>query len=215
MDDVVRAWVDGWVVSRGAAPPRVEPWGYTIDVGQPDHVSRHVLRAMDEELDEVTVRKVAEPVTGAGVWLKLFAEPARVGPWLGDGWSFEPEPSFLMSAALADEPAPPVPDGYRLRTWHRGGVIRALLTAPDGSMAARGQIAPTGATAVADQIETAAAHRRKGFGRLVMQALAQEAVAQGAEIGVLAATPAGRTLYESLGWRIEAPLTSAKCTRRR
>ncbi len=207
----MQAWVDGWVVSRGAAPPLVEPWGFTIDVGAADHVTRHVLSAMNDELDEATVRKVAEPVTGAGVWLKLFAEPTRVGPWLGEGWEFRPDPSFLMSAALAYGPTLPVPDGYRLRTWQQGGVVRALLAAPDGSLAARGQIAPTGATAVADQIETAPAHRRKGFGRLVMQALAQAAVAQGAETGVLAATPVGRTLYEALGWRVEAPLTSAKC----
>ncbi|WP_405924013.1 GNAT family N-acetyltransferase [Streptomyces sp. NBC_00035] len=222
MDKIVRAWVDGWVVSRGAAPPVVEPWGYTVDVGQPEHVSRHVLGMTNEAVEEATVRKVADGVTGAGVWLKVFAEPSTVGPWLGEGWWIDPEPGYLMSVPLTDasERAAPgsrglgvsVPDGYRLRTWSRGGVTRVLLAAPDGSWAARGQIAPTGETAVVDQIETAARHRRRGLGRLVMRTLTQAAVAQGAVTGVLGGTPDGRALYESLGWRVEATLTSAKFT---
>ncbi|MFD9326958.1 GNAT family N-acetyltransferase [Streptomyces sp. NPDC060065] len=242
MDKIVRAWVDGWVVSRGAAPPVVEPWGYTVDVGQPEHVSRHVLGMTNEAVEEATVRKVADGVTGAGVWLKVFAEPSTVGPWLDEGWWIDPEPGYLMSVPLAGapEPAAPdgsapgsrtpdghthevsvpnghtlaasVPDGYRLRTWSRGGVTRVLLAAPDGSWAARGQIAPTGETAVVDQIETAARHRRRGFGGLVMRTLTHAAVAQGAVTGVLAGTPDGRALYESLGWRVEATLTSAKFT---
>ncbi|MFF3483407.1 GNAT family N-acetyltransferase [Streptomyces sp. NPDC002701] len=216
-NEVVRSWVDGWVVSRGAAPPVVEPWGYTVDVGLAQHVTRHVLGATEDRVEEATVRKVAESVTGAGVWLKVFAEPARVAPWLGEGWWVDPEPGYLMSTPFTAEPAPPappVPDGYRLRTWSRGGVTRVLLAAPDGSCAARGQIAPTGATAVADQIETAPAHRRRGLGRFVMRALAHAAVARGAGTGVLAATPEGRGLYESLGWSVVARLTSARCTGR-
>ncbi|GAB3007296.1 hypothetical protein GCM10023080_086140 [Streptomyces pseudoechinosporeus] len=213
MDRTVRAWVDGWVVSRGAAPPVVEPWGYTVDVGLPEHVTRHLLAATNEAVEEAVVRKVASGVTGAGVWLKVFADPSVVGPWLGDDWWVDPVPGFLMSAPLtADTPAPPVPDGYHLRTWSRGGVIRALVTATDGSWAAHGKIAPTGTTAVADQIETAPAHRRKGLGRLVMGTLARAALAQGAETGVLGGTPEGRALYESLGWKVVAPLTSARFT---
>ncbi|WAU84955.1 GNAT family N-acetyltransferase [Streptomyces sp. Qhu-G9] len=214
MNEIVRAWVDGWVVSRGAAPPVAEPWGYTVDVGQEQHVTRHVLGMTQERVEEATVRKVAEAVTGAGVWLKVFAEPARVAPWLGDGWWVDPEPGYLMSAPLTPVPAPPVPDGYRLRTWSRGGVTRVLLADADGAWAARGQIAPTGTTAVADQIETAPAHRRRGLGRFVVRTLAHAAAVRGAETGVLAGTPEGRALYESLGWSVKAGLTSAKFTGR-
>lgn len=74
-----------------------------------------------------------------------------------------------------------------------------MLAASDGSWAARGQIALPGATAVADQIETSPAHRRRGLGRFVMRTLAHVAAEQGAETGILGATPEGRALYESLG----------------
>jgi GNAT superfamily N-acetyltransferase len=226
VNQLVRAWVHGWVVSRGAAPPMAETWGYTVDVGLPDHVSRHVLGATNDEVEEATVRKIASAVTGAGVWLKVFAEPTVVGPWLGEGWWVDPEPGYLMSVPLpvprsvslsgsdarTTAEAPSVPDGYRLRTWSRGGVTRVIVVAPDGSWAARGQITPTGATAVVDQVATSPDHRRKGLGTLVMHTLTRAALDQGAERGVLAGTPAGRALYESLGWTVAAPLTSAKFT---
>ncbi|MFE9229703.1 GNAT family N-acetyltransferase [Streptomyces massasporeus] len=54
-----------------------------------------------------------------------------------------------------------------------------MVAAPDGSLAARGQIAPTGGTAVADQVETAPGHRRKGLGSVVMRTLQNAAVRQG------------------------------------
>ncbi|MFK4098539.1 GNAT family N-acetyltransferase [Streptomyces sp. NPDC019531] len=209
MDGVVRAWVDGWVVSRGAAPPEREPWGFTVDVGLVAQVSRHVFDALGDRVDEGVVRKVAGGVTGAGVWLKVFQDPAVVGGWLGEGWWVDPEPGYLMTVPLTGARAD-VLDGYRKRVWSVGGVTRVLVAAPDGSLAARGQVAPTGATAVFDRIETAPAHRRRGLGGTVMRTLQTAAATAGARTGVLAGTPAGRALYESLGWHVEAPLTSAK-----
>ncbi|MFI6851667.1 GNAT family N-acetyltransferase [Streptomyces sp. NPDC050416] len=210
MDRTVQAWVDGWIVSRGAAPPVTEPWGCTIDVGTNGHVTRHVFGATGDDLDETAVRKVAGAVTGAGVWLKAFRDPSVVAGWLDDSWWIDPEPGYLMTVPLTSADVPDVPDGYRLRSWSRGGVTRVMVAAPDGSLAARGQIAPTGVTAVADQIETAPEHRRKGLGSLVMRTLQSAAVRQGAHTGVLAGTPAGRGLYEALGWEVAAVLTSAK-----
>lgn len=212
MDGLVRAWVDGWVVSRGAAPPVREPWGFTVDVGLVDQVSRHVFDALGDDVDETVVRKVAGGVTGTGVWLKVFRDPAEVGPWLGEGWWIDPEPGSLMTVPLtaASPESTYVPPGHRMRDWTVGGVTRVLLAAPDGSLAARGQVTPTGATAVFDRIETAPAYRQRGLGSVVMRRLQEVAAAAGAETGVLAGTPAGRGLYESLGWRAEALLTSAK-----
>ncbi|WP_329487388.1 GNAT family N-acetyltransferase [Kitasatospora sp. NBC_01246] len=209
-ENVVRSWVDGWVVSRSAAPPIVEPWGYTVDVGLTDHVTRHVLDATGDAVREADVRKVAGAVRARGTWLKVFADPAVIAPWLGPDWWVDDEPAFLMTVRLTPAPGLTAPAGYRLRTWARGEVVRALVTAEDGALAARGQIGVCGATAVADQIETSAEHRRKGLGSLVMRALAGAAHDRGAQTGVLAGTPDGRALYSTLGWRVLAPLTSAK-----
>ncbi|MEU7722729.1 GNAT family N-acetyltransferase [Streptomyces tibetensis] len=210
MNGTVQAWVDGWVVSRGASPPLAEPWGWTIDVGTYGHVTRHVFGATGEDLDETTVRKVAAAVTGHGVWLKAFRDPEVVSGWLDDSWWIDPEPGYLMTVPLEADGAPDAPDGYRLRAWSRGGVTRLMVAAPDGSLAARGQIAARGEIAVVDQIETAPEHRRRGLGSLVMRTLQHTAAQQGARTGVLAGTPAGRGLYEALGWDVVATLTSAR-----
>ncbi|MCX5423579.1 GNAT family N-acetyltransferase [Streptomyces sp. NBC_00078] len=210
MDEVVRAWVHGWVLSRRAAPPMAEPWGWTVDVGLVDQVSRHVFGATNDDVDENTVRKVAGSVSGAGVWLKVFQDPSVAREWVGAGWWVDPEPGHLMTIPLTGAEETEVPYGHRLRCWTRGGVTTVLVAAPDGSLAARGQIAANGATAVADRIETAPAHRRRGLGSVVMRTLQRAAAEQGAETGVLAGTPAGRALYEALGWRAVAPLTSAR-----
>ena len=66
--EAVGAWADGWAVSRGAAEPVPRPWGFTIDVGLPEHVMGHVLTTADE----ATVRKITESATTPGAWLKAF-----------------------------------------------------------------------------------------------------------------------------------------------
>lgn len=202
--EAVEAWVRGWALSRGAAEPAPSAWGFTIDVGLSQHVMRHVLTAADEP----TVRKITEDATAPNVWLKAFVPPETLTPWLTPGWSLSAGPGFLMSGPLRASGAE-VPDGYQLRTWSRAGVTRALVRTPDGAFAARGQVAVTGSTAVVDQVETDPAHQRRGLGRVVMATLADVAAGQGAAVGVLGATPDGRALYERVGWRVLAPLTSA------
>ncbi len=200
--ELVRAWVAGWTVSRGTPSAVEEPWGLRVDVGLPDHVVRHVL----PDADEVTVRKVAGTVTAPGTWLKAFVEPELMAGWLGAGWTND-APGFLMATELR-RGTPRTPDGYTLTSDTTAGVTRIRVLAADGSLAARGQCAPVGGVSVVDQIETAAGHRRRGLGSLVMGALADAALDRGAGTGLLGGSTEGRALYETLGWRTHAPLAS-------
>ncbi|WP_237296840.1 GNAT family N-acetyltransferase [Streptomyces sp. 3211] len=183
-------------------------WGFTIDVGLAGHVMRHVLHSADE----ATVRRVTEHATAPGVWLKALVPPETLEPLLAPGWHLAGGTGYLMSASLPVAPTrarPGAPGGYRLDTWTRAGVTRALVRTADGAFAARGQVAVTGLGAVVDQVETDPAHQRRGLGRLVMDRLTAAAAEQGATAGVLGATPDGRALYETMGWRTLAPLTGA------
>ncbi|MFV2120603.1 GNAT family N-acetyltransferase [Streptomyces sp. Act-28] len=201
--DITAAWVQGWAVSRGAPPPVEEPWGYRIDVGLGRHVFRHVL----PEPDEPTVRKLCETVTQPYAWLKVLAAPEDVARWITPGWAVPDDPGFMMYTDLRPGPAPTLPAGYTLHTEVHEGVHLVRVLARDGSLAARGQVAPTGRTAVFDQIETYEAHQRRGLGSTVMRLLHDAAAGAGATTGVLSATVQGRALYESLGWRYQGPLT--------
>ncbi|MGW4379504.1 GNAT family N-acetyltransferase [Kitasatospora sp. NPDC004531] len=206
---LVRSWLSGWTASRGAADPRPEPWGWTIDVGQPRHPWRHVLPAPTEP----DVRELTAGTTVPWTWLKLFDADERALPWIGPGWHVD-VPGHLMSCRLRPETPAAVP-GYRITSWSRGGVIRAMVRTADGAFAARGQIGLGAGTepggpplAVADQIETAPEHRRRGLGTLLMRTLQSEAHAAGARTGLLVGTTQGRALYTALGWQWHAPMLS-------
>ncbi|MFB6893363.1 GNAT family N-acetyltransferase [Kitasatospora sp. NPDC056327] len=202
VNEVVREWVEGWILSRGAADPVDEPWGWTVDVGQAAQVARHVL----PEPTEADVRKLVAATTAPGTWLKLFADDDTVRPWLGPGWRHD-VPGYLMTVPLAAAD-PVVPAGYTLTSWQRGGVVKVLVRTAEGHYAARGQLAVTGATAVADQIETAPEHRRRGLGSLVMRSLQDAGHRGGATTGILVGTPDGRALYTALGWTVRATMAS-------
>ncbi|UUU38225.1 GNAT family N-acetyltransferase [Streptomyces sp. NBC_00162] len=202
ISELVRMWINGWVVSRGSSDPIDEPWGWTIDVGQPKHVARHVL----PEPAEADVRKIVAATSAPGTWLKLFAEDQAILPWVGPGWRCD-SPGFLMTCHLAPE-RPEAPAGYTLTSWSRGGVSRVLVRTRAGHFAAGGQIAQAGGHVVVDQVETAAEHRRKGLGGLVMRTLQSTAYEAGARTGLLVGTPEGRALYSSLGWTMRSPMTS-------
>jgi ribosomal protein S18 acetylase RimI-like enzyme len=197
---LARAWVAGWAVSRGTAPPVEQAEGFRIDVGLPNHVARYVLL----DSGEAAVRRVAGAVTVPGTWLKAFVAPEVVAPWLPPGWTAGP-PAFLMATDLRPS-AVRAPDGYALTSETLAGVTFVRVLSADGAVAARGQIAPTGESAVVDQVETGPAHQRRGLGSLVMRTLANDAVARGASTGVLGASTEGRALYEALGWRTHAQL---------
>ncbi|MFI6104282.1 GNAT family N-acetyltransferase [Streptomyces sp. NPDC051310] len=200
---ITDAWVRGWAVSRGTPAPVPRPWGYRIDVGLPGHVLRHVLPHPDEQ----SVRALCAAVTRPGAWLKVLAAPEEVAGWITPGWRVPDDPGFMMFTALRATPAPAPPEGYARETGTRDGVFRVRITASDGSLAARGQIAPTGRTAVFDQIETYPGHQRRGLGSVVMRTLATAGAAAGADTGVLSATTQGRALYSALGWEYQGPLT--------
>ncbi|MEV4470271.1 GNAT family N-acetyltransferase [Nonomuraea salmonea] len=202
----VRAWVDGWVISRKAPRPVREPWGLRVDVGLPGHVARHVVAAPTPEI----LRRLTATIRTPGTWLKLCAPAEAVEPLLPAPWAVQ-DREFMMTARLTRDPVP-APPGYTLAVTTRAGVTVARLLTAAGEVAARGQFAVAGRTAVVDQVETAAGHRRRGLGTVVMKTVATTAASMGATTGVLVATAQGQALYSTLGWSLHTPVTAAVLT---
>lgn len=202
----VRAWVDGWVISRNAPRPVREPWGLRVDVGLPGHLSRHIVAAPTPEI----LHHLTGVLTTPGTWLKLCAAAPAVAPSLPGRWAVQ-DPEYMMTAPLSRH-VPDVPAGYTLAVTTRAGVTAARLLTAAGEVAARGQFAPAGRTAVVDQVETAAGHRRRGLGTAVVRTLMSTAASMGARTGVLVATAEGQALYETLGWTLHTPMTAAVLT---
>lgn len=72
---------------------------------------------------------------------------------------------------------------------------------------ASGKVAIYGDYAVFDQIETHAAHRRRGYGRLLMQSLAARAKEYPVTTGLLLASTDGQRLYTKMGWSSVSAVT--------
>lgn len=154
------------------------------------------------------VRAAAASVTVPHTWLKVPMDPDAVGAWLPAGWVVDKAEAGHLMAADLTATGPVAPEGYTMSMETRGGVVYAHVHAAAGELAAQGQMAVLGRATVVDRVVTHEAHRRRGLGSLVMRALADRAVAEGATLGVLGATDEGRALYETLGWKTHAPLAA-------
>ncbi|WP_020542491.1 GNAT family N-acetyltransferase [Nonomuraea coxensis] len=178
-----------------------------MDVGLPGHVARHIVADPTPE----TVRRLTATLTTPGTWLKLCAPADAIAPLLPRPWLVKDHESMMTTrlAGLARMTPPGPPPGYALAVTTRAGVTAARLLTPAGEVAARGQFAVSGGTAVVDRVETAPGHRRRGLGTVVMRTLATHAARRGARAGVLVATAEGQALYETLGWTLHTPVTAA------
>jgi GNAT superfamily N-acetyltransferase len=201
--DLVATWACGWALSRGVAPPVPAYGGFRIDVGLPDQKARYVFAAASDSVRDLS-RAIPEP----HVFIKVCAPPEAVQPLLSPGWSIRPV-GFMMTTQELAQVGYDLRDGYQLipDLAPHGRVVRIL--AADGALAASGRAFRVGPTAVFDRIETHPDHRRRGLGRAVMRALGAGAAEDGATKGALVATPDGRALYGSMGWRLHALYTSA------
>jgi GNAT superfamily N-acetyltransferase len=204
--DLVRAWVHGWARSRGTSPPVALPSGWRIEVGLPGHIVRVVLAHTSEAVVEQLV--ASAPVSGT--WLKVCGSVSAIRPLLTAAWCTR-DPEYLMSASLA---APPrrreQPHDVQIDDVRPGVVDVRVQHA--GATAASGRVAVYEDAAVFDQVATDPAHRRRGFGSLVMAELSRQAVLAGARGGVLVATGDGLGLYRQLGWALRSPVTAAVVT---
>ncbi|MFE7118105.1 GNAT family N-acetyltransferase [Streptomyces sp. NPDC057654] len=181
-----------------------KPWGYYIEVaGNPLEVGRHVLPVADESL----VRSATAAVSTPWTWMKMPAEPEDIEPWLPPGWVLVQDESTHVMATDFAATNPVVPEGYTAVAESRESVVHVRVLDGAGELAAKGQVAVVGEAAVVDQVMTEEAHQRRGLGQFVMRTLADRAVGEGAGFGVLAATDAGRALYETLGWKKASTLT--------
>jgi ribosomal protein S18 acetylase RimI-like enzyme len=198
--ELVRRWLTGWSRCRRLADPEEVPGGLRVTLGLPGR-SVEVFA-----LDDADPGALAEAARGG--WLTVpTRRPDAVRRAL-ERAGLEPagEPEALMSTELRRHPVHRPPAPYAL--WD--GPQRAEVVLPGGQPAAKGMLAVVGEDAVMHAVETEPEHRRRGLGSAVMAALARQGAEQGAETGLLVASPAGQRLYASLGWTHRATVLTAQ-----
>ena len=206
-DPIFTAWIRGWATTREVAPPVAHADGYRIEVGLPRQAARYVFSHPSPTLAELGAA-IVQP----WVFLKACATSDQLRTLLPVRWQMQPD-AFMMTCNGAPFPGSgALPAGYTLHVDDAAAATRRAhvqVLADDGTVAAEGHLALDERRAIYDRIGTALAHRRRGLGCGLMHALQALAQAHGRHAGVLVATPMGRALYESLGWRVHAPWATA------
>lgn len=201
---LVAIWAQGWALTRDVAPPVAVTGGWHIEVGLPDQRRRFVYPHAG---DAVAAR--AEAIDQPFEFIKVATAADRVQPLLGTAWAIG-QPGYMMSRApVAVAPFDHAP-AYRLSIEAVvDQVTVATILTPAGELAAKGRVGLVGDVAIYDQIRVQDAHQRRGLGGALMAALGDVANRAGVTRWVLVATPQGRALYETLGWAVHAPYTTA------
>ncbi|NML38086.1 GNAT family N-acetyltransferase [Chitinophaga sp. G-6-1-13] len=201
---VVETWLKGWSLARELPLPIADHGGLRVDVGWPDQQRRYVFSALGPGLFHF-----ANTIFQPAVFLKVCAPASLVRPVLPPRWEIQ-RPGFMMTCTLPVRPSHvQLPEGYSLSVDTASAGPIATIYAANGETAANGQLAIVDDYIIYDRIATTPAHQRRGLGSAVMTALTIEAVSRGIRKGILVATPAGKALYETLGWKMYSLYTTA------
>jgi GNAT superfamily N-acetyltransferase len=201
---LITAWVKGWALSRGLPPPRSRDGGLYLDVGAPAQLGRYVFARPDPEAISALIARIS----AHWMFIKVCATPENLGDIWPMSWSIDTS-RVVMRTTLIPKPLSPLPDGFRLGREQNANLVALSVRDRSGELAASGRLALADEIAIFDQISTTEAHRRRGLGRAIMQALTEAALDRGAGEGILVATPDGQELYANEGWRRYSPYLSA------
>lgn len=200
---LLERWLKGWSLSRGVPLPVREDGGLSVEVGMPLQLRRYVFLDAGPEL-----LARAGQIDMPHIFLKVPVEPAVLQAVLSARWSVE-EPGYLMLGPEAMSKEAQLSNEYRIEIGAEHGAQLVRVMHASGELAASGKVVLHDGCAVFDQIVTEEAHRRRGLGTVVMQALDTLAREAKTTERLLVATEDGRGLYTSLGWKLIAPWTTA------
>ena len=200
--DLILRWQLGWTRCRGLPAATESDNALHVVLGLTGrHTEMVALGDGDGLVADLSTKAAAasEPT-----WLTVMTtRPSEVAEVMRSrGLSAGPPEETFMTADLVG--GRPVDPAVRVRVTPGDSTVRVEILDASGITMARGMIGLTGSDAVAHDVFTAPRHRGQGLARTVMGLLADEALARGAEFGLLVASEAGRRLYERLGWTARA-----------
>jgi len=199
---LIVGWLAARSIGRGISAPTPDRGGWRVDTNSAKEQRRWVFPQMHEGLVELG-REISAPRHV----LKLCGTDQSLRRALPSKWEIQAA-EYLMMGEATRPAGRPLLDGYRLEIDEAGCTVRTRVLATDGSLAASGYATEAAGVFAYDRIETAEAHRRQGLGQTVMTTLATHRRSSAAT-QILVATSEGRSLYESLGWRVVSPWATA------
>lgn len=201
----LEAWLSARSIARGVPAPVRERGGWRVDTGSAAELCRYVFLEAD-----AAFRAAADAIDSPRVFLKACAPAADVLAIVPSRWTVQSVAWMMVQDPHCDDPVS-LPEGYALDLTTQRNVSSAVITDAAGTLAASGYGAMAGGVFCYDRIVTQPDHRRRGLGRAIMGALGQRQAPE--TLRMLAATDAGRALYETMGWLVVAPYTTIELLR--
>jgi len=153
------------------------------------------------------LRALGREVSQPQHFLKLCGAADDLLADLPPAWVLQPQ-GYFMIAQAPKAASRPLPDGYRLQIDRDGPTTAVRIVAEDDALAASGYAVEAMGVFIYDRIVTDLGHQRKGLGNIVMHTLKGHRVSTAAP-ELLVATEEGRALYETLGWSVLSPFSTA------
>ncbi|MFR9728576.1 GNAT family N-acetyltransferase [Saccharopolyspora sp. MS10] len=217
LPDLIRRWQHGWGVACGLAPADEADGALHVLSGKPGRNLESIV--LDADGDPAALRALAAQVAGSPDpdWLTVpTTSPRQVADALSEeGVRLCTAQEHFMAISLAEHPDRPAELPYQVVLERDGPLLDVRITDERGEPAAHGLAVVHQEFAVAHNIATYRAHRRRGLGGAVMGELVREARRRGARTGLLVASRQGRQLYTALGWTPLAEVVSGGTRPRR
>ena len=201
--DIVEKWLKGWSLSRGLPLPVQYQSGFKVDVGEENQKSRYVFTELNNDFFQL-----AELIDESWVFLKVCASFDEFKDKIPGKWQVQPQGYMMSCFHPMNFPAVNLPNGYRLELDQYNSTFVVKIVTKNNELASIGRLAIVEDLAVYDRISTENNHKRKGLATFVMKELEKIALSKGIYNNFLVATEQGKTLYESLGWKLYSFYTS-------
>lgn len=198
-------WLAARSVARNLPLPVPDHGGLRVDTMSESESRRYVFAQVTPGLVALG-REIDDPQT----LIKACATAETLTSELPQRWRVEATGSVM----ICDDPAATsvMPAGFRSETHAAGEVTRCIIRVDDGTHAASGYAVERDGVFIFDRIVVEPAFQRQGIGGALMTSLTR-CRRNPASRFILVATPAGRGLYEKLGWSALSPYSTVSLRR--
>ncbi|MDR6923583.1 MULTISPECIES: GNAT family N-acetyltransferase [Chryseobacterium] len=200
---IIEKWLKAWSLSRKLPLPEKYKSGFKIEVGEEKQKARYVFPEITEDFIQLS-----KEINDSWVYLKVAASADEVKESISRKWQIQP-PGYMMYCTgemISNEKK--IPEEYNMTLEKYNASSTLKIFAENGTLACSGHLVLVDDLAIYDRIATEEEHRRKGLASFLMHELEKIVLLNGISNSFLVATAQGKTLYESLGWKLYSPYTS-------
>lgn len=201
--DIIENWLKAWSMSRELPLPVKFKSGLKVDVGFEKQKTRYVFTELNDDFIQLS-KDINEP----WVFLKVCAPPGEVKRHVLKKWIVQPQGYMMSCFHPMTIPDICLHNDYKLEITNYNSTYVIKVVTQKGEVASLGRLILIDELAVYDRILTDDNHKRKGLATFLMKELEKIALSKGVSKNFLVATEEGKSLYESLGWKLYSLYTS-------